>query len=145
MGFETSLRLTSGADVHLRALAALATIGGIIAALLSPAGIYLTAVFCSACILVFLLLSLCDHTHRRTQLLLTAEGHAQWLDKQSECSEGQMMMNAWSNGRYAVLQIRSSKSTRRFVISRSIQRSGDFRTLLAWLRLGRANVEPEQP
>ena len=143
MGYETSLRLIEGVDQHLRSLAYLMTLCGIIAALFSPAGIYLTTAFCSACIVAFVLLLKCDRTGNCIQLVLSADGHAQWLDKQGKCCDG-LMMHVWCNNHYAVLQIRSGKMSKRFVISRSLQHSGEFRTLLSWLRLGRAKSEAEQ-
>jgi hypothetical protein len=115
-------------------------IAGILALMLSPAGIATLVLAGSANILA------CGFIIRRVflstpfELSLYPDGRVQWIENGLD-RNGHIQAVSWSNRRYAVISVTRTEGTDRFLISRSHQQPDTFRILLSWLVMGLPHVD----
>ncbi len=135
MEHESVLVLESGPDRRLETLAVWATVAGIAAFVISPTGLILKMFGCLWCLLIYFCVRLQSLIAGPGRLLLFPDGRARWQNPGYHWHQGVLAARAWSSGCYAVVTVLSGCRPQRFLISRSNQKAGSYRILMAWLRL----------
>jgi hypothetical protein len=140
---KPSLSLRTGGDRLLCLVSGAAGIGGALAFALSEAPWWWQLAGIWACVMAGLLAGRKRAAIDDATLRVRPDGQAEWLSAGRLLSSGILFEQAWVTPKYAVIRCRMQSKTLSFLVSRSRQRHGEYRALLAWLYLGFPERETE--
>ncbi len=127
---EAPLRLRGGGDRRLIAGSRLVAATGFIALLLADSAVILKILLVTLLVGVYLVIEALDAREPNGSLLVYPDGRCRVGG-----SDGRVTNGCWITRWYCVVTCSTPRGTRRALISASRQEHGEYRKLLAWLRL----------